>query len=140
MNPKWGFRESEEVRDAVRILKEAPNRFPVGVQGDIRKYTQEMIEAITMSRDHMKGFVKLIQDGSGNIEDWVFSKLADVLAGHLESGNHHVYRGVLDILGQRYLRAFDQCIEILINTGIYTREWIETNVREVVYRNIAKMG
>jgi hypothetical protein len=73
-------------------------------------------------------------------EGFVYNHLVQECANELESGMHHVYRGVLGFRGQAYNRLFDYAIRAAIARGLYTEAWAEDNLRAPVRSGIANVG
>jgi len=73
-------------------------------------------------------------------ESFVCNHLVHAMADELESGWHHVYRGVLSGEGGRYRAVFEHAIRTMVERGEYTNEWADEHLRKATYSSIKSMG
>lgn len=65
-----------------------------------------------------KEIVQLFNEGESP-EKWAYTAIANVSGDFLESGQFHLYRGVLNPIGQgiELLKLFDMCVDKLVEIG-----------------------
>ena len=102
----------KEVKAALGVLDEASYTFDsVGFQ-----LVREHIEKIILSQ--LDKSVDVIQKGM-TPRQWVYITIANIAGDLVESGNYHIYRGVLNPLGSGndLLKLFDAAIDQLTQIG-----------------------
>ena len=102
----------KEVKAALGVLDEASYTFDsVGFQ-----LVREHIEKIILSQPDK--YVDVIQKGM-TPRQWVYITIANIAGDLVESGNYHIYRGVLNPLGlgNDLLKLFDAAIDQLTQIG-----------------------
>ena len=57
----------------------------------------------------------------------------------LESGQYHLYRGLLSDTGKEYLRLYEYLLQMIVESGDVTKEWADKD-REILKKNIASAG
>ena len=74
-------------------------------------------------------------------ELWLNGHVANISGDLVESGSYHLYRGVLNPLGQgeNLLRLFDQATDFSLNKGEFDKEFAEKQKR-MVRTNIKTVG
>ncbi len=85
--------------------------------------------------EHIKNYKKKIESGDTH-DAFIYNYLVHSSADEMESGRHHVYRGVLAGDGNAYQAIF----EYLTERGEYTKEWADKNLREPVYSGVKTVG
>ena len=107
------FLAPKEVKAALGILDEASYRF----DSEGFRLVREFIEKIIFSEPNK--YVDVIQKGM-TPRQWVYSAIANIAGDLVESGNYHIYRGVLNPLGDGYdlLKLFDASIDQLTQIGV----------------------
>jgi hypothetical protein len=88
---------------------------------------------------HVESYKKSVEKGHSH-ESFVYNFVVHSCGDNLESGNFHVYRGVLDLEGNAYLELLNHAINTMINKGEYTSEWAEENLKKPVKRGIEGAG
>lgn len=68
-----------------------------------------------------------------NLESWVAGHIANISGDLVESGQYHMYRGVLNPMGpgENLLRLFDQCTDFNLEQGIIKKEFAEEQKKQV---------
>lgn len=89
--------------------------------------------------EHIKNYQEQIRAGESH-EAFIYNYIVHTCGNKLESGNYHVYRGVLDDEGKEYLHLFEHAISTMIANGGYTAKWAEQNLRLPVLNGIKEMG
>lgn len=84
-------------------------------------------------------YVSIAREGH-SAESFICNHLVHHTADELESGNHHVYRGVLSGAGNQYRAVFEHAINTMVERGEYTKEWADENLRRPVFETIKRMG
>ena len=70
------------------------------------------------------------------VEAYIYNCLAHAAADEVQFGGHEIYPGVLSIEGRWYLGLFEHAIRVSIESGTYTKEWADLNLRAVVYKDL----
>ncbi len=72
---------------------------------------------------------------------WVLGAIANTSGDHVESGRHHVYRGVLDPMGPGpvLVRIFDEALSQLVDLGAIDADAADQN-RSALRENIKREG
>ena len=71
---------------------------------------------------------------------YVANYLVHATGDQLESGHHHVYRGVLSNVGHAYEAILDFAVDSMVRRGAYTQDWAESQLLGPIRRGIASMG
>jgi len=109
----------KEVRAALGVLDEANYKFNSTAFQLVRNQVEEIILA------RPKEFARVIQKGN-TPRQWVYSSIANRAGDHVESGQHHFYRGALNPLGEDLLRLFDSAVDELVRLGAVDADNAET--------------
>jgi len=85
-------------------------------------------------------FAKIIRRGTP-VRQWVFSAVANAAADLVESGQYHIYRGVLDPLGpgESLLEIFDEATDELCSLGAVDSEFA-VRQKKGVRENLKEVG
>ncbi|KKM23643.1 hypothetical protein LCGC14_1613100 [marine sediment metagenome] len=104
--------DSMEVRAVLRVLDEADKRFDCPA---FRRVKYQIEEALRSQLDAVAG---KIRDGLSPREA-VYSQIANIAGNLVESGQFHIYRGVLSPItgGEDLLRIFDAAVDELVQIG-----------------------
>ena len=99
-----------EVKAALSALDEAAQRF----QTEAFEMVRNVIESALLARTD--ALVSVIRENGRTPRDWVYSQIGNVAGDMLESGQYHVYRGVLNPLGpaEDLLKMFDATYDELL--------------------------
>lgn len=84
-------------------------------------------------------YISLAREGHSP-DSFVCNHLVHTMADELESGRHHIYRGVLSGQGNQYRSVFEHAIRSMVARGEYTDEWATENLRRAVYESIKRVG
>ena len=103
----------KEIKAVLGVLDEASYTFnSVAFQ-----LVRDNIEKMILAQPHK--FVDVIQKGMSP-RQWVYTAITNIAGDLVESGNYHIYRGVLNPLGDGYslLKLFDASIDQLTQIGV----------------------
>lgn len=89
--------------------------------------------------EHLANYKAEIARG-GKHEAFIFNFVVHVCGDKLESGKHHVYRGVLNAEGRLYQQLFEHAINSMTASSEYSKEWADENLRKPVYKGIKEAG
>ncbi|MHB1216108.1 MAG: hypothetical protein ACYCY9_14100 [Thiobacillus sp.] len=89
--------------------------------------------------EHLANYKAEIARG-GKHEAFIFNFIVQVCGDQLESGRHHVHRGILNFQGKLYQQLFEHAINTMIASSEYSKEWADENLREPVYKGIKEVG
>jgi hypothetical protein len=133
--PKIKILARKEVQAALGILEEAD---PHRLDGGAFRIIREEIEGLILS--HRAEFVAFVQKGN-SIRAWVYTNIANTAGDFLESGQYHVYRGVLNSIGpgEDLLRLFDAAVDELVHMGCLDGESAEMQ-KDALRENIKSVG
>ena len=95
------------------------------------KHKQQAIKILEIS----KGF-------PGNIDEFFHGSINQMSGNDLESGKYHVYRGMLNIIGQDILDMFDKSLDFMWELkakGMPSIEFVKEQ-KNVIRKNISKVG
>ena len=123
----------KEVRAALDIFDEVGCEFGCKAFQIIRKSIKEEILG------DYNAVVSAVEEGISPRQH-VYFAIANIAGANVESGNYHIYRGVLNPLGPGpdLLRLFDAAADKLVKTGAITekeakeqKEGIRENIKDV---------
>lgn len=125
--------KNSEVQEAMEILDEAENKFGAGfelVRGHIEKGINE----------DTKQFLEVVGNGR-SVQKYVYSMIANISGDMVESGQYHLYRGVINPMGpaQNLLNIFDSAMDELVELGDTDKENAETQ-KKAIRENIKSVG
>lgn len=101
---------SNEVKDALEILDEIKTEFDCATYQIVRGKLEDDFLADN------KEVVALVKQGvSPRVQ--VYNAITNLAGDLVESGHYHVYRGVLDTVGEELLRLFDLATDELVQLG-----------------------
>ena len=89
--------------------------------------------------EHERDYADQIRQGETH-EAFIYNFLVHAVGDQLESGQHHVYRGVLSQVGIQYRSLFEHAINTMVEMNGYTQEWANENLRAAVYKGIREVG
>jgi len=84
-------------------------------------------------------FEQKVKAGRFNARHYTYSALANLTGDMAESGQYHIYRGVLDDQGQTLLQIFNDSTDYLIENNEITKEFGERQKQQVLI-NIRSVG
>jgi hypothetical protein len=85
------------------------------------------------------GFAQAITEKGMTPQQVVATEVLNVAGDMLETGEHHVYRGVLSGSGEQLLCLFDETCDELIRLGAMTEDW-KTTESAALRENIRGVG
>ena len=88
---------------------------------------------VSMDRERVMGFSKVLAEEQITPRQWVVGCIMNRSANEMESGKHHVYRGVLGTKGGWFKSVFERSIELLVDMDVCTATWADENYRKPVY-------
>lgn len=100
-----------ELEETFDILDEATYKF--GASFDlVREQIEEML------RSNKEQFLNVVREGR-DVRKFIYSTIANISGDMVESGQYHIYRGVLNPTGPggELLRIFDAAIDELVRMG-----------------------
>ncbi len=101
----------KEVKAALGALDEAAYRF----QTEAFQMVRNVIEKSILSNPD--ALVRVIKESGGRTpREWVYSQIGNVAGDMLESGQYHIYKGVLNPMGpgEDLLKMFDATYDELL--------------------------
>ena len=125
---------SKEVKAMLGVLDEADQKFDCHIFQTIKSQIEQAVlsdpNAVTVK----------IQDGLSPRQA-VYSMIANTAGDLAESGNYHVYRGVLNPLtgGEDLLRIFDASVDEMVQCGAVDSDYA-TEQKAGVRENIKSVG
>lgn len=99
----------KEIKAALGILDEASCIF----DSSAFEMVKNKIEELVLSRP--EEFIQLVQKGTSP-RQWIYSVMANISGDLIESGEFHVYRGVINPVGpgEDLLKLFDASVDELV--------------------------
>ncbi|WP_428388746.1 hypothetical protein [Mucisphaera sp.] len=134
MNPITRFFLPKSVKAAIGILDELEYQFDTEAFRIIRPIVEQRIIK------NQGQYNKVLNEGTP-VRFVVMGMLADLAADHVESGQYHVYRGVLDPMGpgQDFLNIFDKILREGEKLGYNDKETVDTQMA-AIRKNIKSVG
>ena len=123
---------SKEVKAALGVLDEAELSLDSGEWQLVRG----RIENIILARP--TDFTRVIQKGA-DPRVWVYSAIANFAGDCAESGEYHIYRGVLGPSGKTFLRIFRAAVDELTRLGNMDAEFAAKQ-KTAIWKNIETAG
>ncbi|HUU19256.1 MAG TPA: hypothetical protein VMW72_19050 [Sedimentisphaerales bacterium] len=123
----------KEVKEALRILEEENNKFGAGFDL-VKSYVEKSILSDT------KQFIDVVRKGR-SVREYLYSTIANISGDMVESGQFHIYRGVLNPMGpgEDLLKIFDSAIDELVILGDIDEENAHEQ-KELIRKNIHDVG
>src|SRR3990167_3447766 len=139
----FGFfkKQPKEIRDLLERIDVAKQKFPEDVAYLLNPFLDLLKKTIKSDwkQEHIKNYIEQIRAGETH-EGFIYNAIVHSTADKLESGQHHIYRGVLGPEGHKYKLIFEHAINTIIDSGAYTKEWADENLRAAVYKGIKDIG
>lgn len=126
----------KEVKAALWALDEAAYRF----QTEAFQMVRNVIERSLLANPN--AFVRLIHKSGGRTpREWVYSQIGNIAGDLLESGQYHIYRGVLNPMGpgNDLLKMFDATYDELLQMKAVDENYA-TEQKAAIRRNIQGVG
>jgi hypothetical protein len=100
----------------------------------VRKEIEQMILA------HPDDFARMVQDGTSPRE-WVWGAISNIAGNRVESGEYHMYRGVLNPMGpgQYLMKLYDTALDELTRLGAMQPDYA-TEEKAALRKNIRHVG
>ena len=131
--------------ETVRTLLERITSCKLSTPNEIRHLSDPLFDTLydivksKWTSEHITNYKNQIQAGESH-EAFIYNFIVHACADRLESGQYHVYRGVLGMEGRLYMQFFEHAISTMIEKGEYTKEWADENLRRPVLKGIKEMG
>ena len=124
---------NSEVKEVTEILNEAEEKFGTDFN-IVREYVEKGLDA---NKDQ---FSELIQKG-GSVRKYIYTVIVNVSGDLAESGQYHIYRGVLNPMGpgENLLKIFDSAMDELVKLGETNKEHAEAQ-KKAIRENIKSVG
>ncbi len=90
-------------------------------------------------RKKAKTIMDTIQKNNSTPLAWIYGITSNISGNMVESGNYHIYRGVLNEEGQRLLKLFDDSTNKLLDMGMIEKNYA-TNQKNTIRENIKGVG
>ncbi|MBU0974193.1 hypothetical protein KKD03_00635 [Patescibacteria group bacterium] len=126
-------KKESEMEEVLAILDEAKNK--LGTEFDlVREQIEKMINSNTDQ------FLETVQKGR-SVRKYLYSTIANISGDMVESGQYHIYRGVLNPVGpgQGLLKIFDLAMDELVELGDTDKKNAETQ-KKAIRENIKSVG
>jgi len=129
-------KENENTEKYLAELKIAEILYMNGSFSIIKNIIEKQIKNNTDSIDQI-----IEESNGGTSKEWIHSQIGNIAGDLLESGNYHVYRGVLNITGNELFKIFEKSYEILleIHAKDIDKEYANEQIA-VLKRNINSLG
>ena len=74
-----------------------------------------------------------VMNSNIDLESWVAGHIANISGDLVESGEYHIYRGVLNSMGpgKNLLRLFDQSTDFTLERGVIKQEFADEQKKQV---------
>ena len=124
----------KEIKEALGMLEEAEREFSSKdfhlVKGHIEK----------ILRSHPDKFVEIIKRGE-TPRQWIYSTISNIAGDLVESGNYHIYRGVINPMGpgNELLKIYNKAIDKLVEMKVLDKERAEKE-KSALQKNINNVG
>ena len=125
--------KDSEFKDAMEILDEAEDKFGTSFNV-VREYAEKGLDA------NKEQFLELVRKGE-SVRKYIYSVIANISGDMAESGQHHIYRGVLNPMGhgEDLLKIFDGATDELVKIGALEAEKAKKE-KEAIRNNIKDVG
>jgi len=126
----------KEVKAALGALDEAGYRF----QTEAFQMVRNVIEKSLLSNpDALVQVIK--QSGGRTPREWVYSQIGNIAGDMLESGQYHIYRGVLNPMGpgEDLLKMFDETYDELLQMKAIDSDFAQEQKADL-RKNIQDVG
>ncbi len=125
---------SKEIKAIDQILGEVGNKFNQEAFSSIKSVIHEAISAEPTQ------FKNAIRE-SKSLNQYVYTIITNIAGNEVESGRHHLYRGVLNPLGlgKEYLHIYKSCLNELVNLNAVNKNQAEEELNALL-ENIKTVG
>ncbi len=134
-------KNTPEVQTLLSRIEAADRRLPEDLKHLGSPLLQKLADTVKKKwkPEHEKNYANQILQGETH-EAFIYNFLVHAVGDQLESGQHHVYRGVLNSVGIQYKSLFEHAINTMVEMDGYTQEWANENLRAAVYKGIKEVG
>lgn len=122
----------KEVAEALKILDEARSTFGSSGFDVVGRYVEKSI------LEDIEQFMDIVRKGR-SVRKYVYSTIANISGDMVESGQYHIYRGVLNTTGKDLLNIFDLAMDELVRLGDVAEEYAQQQ-KEVIRENVHNVG
>jgi len=125
---------SKEIKAMDQVLVEAGNKFNQEAFSSIKSIIHE---AISAEPNQFKNAIRV----SKSLHQYVYTLIANIAGDEVESGRHHLYRGVLNPLGlgKEYLHIYKSCLNELVSLNAIDNVQAEEELNALL-QNIKTVG
>ena len=130
-----------EIQDLLSRIEEFARAMPDSLRGVSDPVLGSLRKTITSKWNDADAaeYVNVAREGH-SAESFICNHLVHTMADELESGSHHIYRGVLSGEGNQYRAVFEHAIRTMVERGQYTQEWADEKLRKPVYESMKRVG
>ena len=123
-----------EIKEAYEILNNLEGNFSSNAFHLIKEPIKKTLNK------HPKEIVELIKKGQ-SVKEWVLSAIANLSGDFIESGQYHLYRGVVNPMGPggELIKIYNKAIDKLVEMDSVTAEEAEVQ-KSVLQENITTVG
>ena len=135
-NPKRNLISDDPITTEDKILEETIDEIAkiLEMPTDMKNVFKENV--FSTERDF---YIEKIKSMKEPIGGWLFLFAANFAADNLETGRFHVYRGVLGMEGQIFMRIFYKATDLSVERGVLNKEIADKN-KNLVRNNIKEVG
>lgn len=90
-------------------------------------------------RKDPKSISDIIYNNKSSSTAWIYGVISNIAGDYVESGEYHIYRGVLNPVGNDLLKLFDGAINNLLEIGIIENDYAKQQ-KKAVRENIKGVG
>jgi hypothetical protein len=125
----------KEVKAALGALDETAYRFQTEAFLIVRNIIEKYLLSYPDALDHI-----IRENGGRTPREWVYSQIGNIAGDMLESGQYHVYRGVLNVgIGEDLLNMFDATYDELVQMKAIDPDYASKQ-KATLRRNIQQVG
>jgi len=128
------FFPPKEIKEALGILEEAECEFSSKDFNLIKGHIKKILHS------HPDKFVEMIKQGE-TPRQWVYSTISNIAGDLVESGNYHIYRGVINPagIGNELLKIYNKAIDKLVEIKVLDNERAKKE-KAALQENIKSVG
>lgn len=116
----------KEIKDVLGVLDELSLEFK-----DYAYFenVRDLVKKIILKNKNE--IIKIINEQNISPRRTACSWINNVAGDSLEGGQYHVYRGVLNFVGEAYLKIYDKSTDILLEVGEMSKESAEQHKQDI---------
>jgi len=124
----------KEVKEAIGMLEEAEREFSSKDFHLVKGYIEKVL------RSQPDKFVEIIKQGE-TPRQWIYSTISNIAGDLVESGNYHIYRGVINPMGpgNELLKIYNKAIDKLVEMKVLDNERAKKE-KDALQENIKSVG